>query len=85
MEPIKRSKSLKRLSNAKLERVKIKVAKINKVNEDDLNERITQKQTSRQDTAELSRSLEFGHKFKASYKKHGYQGVKDIFWNSNSK
>ena len=42
-------------------------------------------QEERQEAAKLNRRLEFGHTFKATYKKHGFHGVKDIFWNPNSK
>ena len=85
MENIQRSKSQERHTRAKMERIKTKGAQLNHMNELDLNAQISLNKEGQKQAAKLSRKLEFGFKFKAEYKKHGYQGVKDIFWNPNSK
>ena len=85
MEAQLRTKSQERQARTKLERIRSKIAKINEQNESALQASYALNEEERQKHAKLDRRLEFGHTFTATYKKHGFQGVKDIFWNPNSK
>ena len=85
MELTLRTKSQERQARAKLERIRAKIAKIEAQNESALQASYVKDEDERAKAAKLDRRLEFGHTFTATYKKHGFQGVKDIFWNPNSK
>ena len=85
MEGTHRTKSQERQARTKLEKIRNKQAKLNEQNESALQSRLSLNSEERLQAAKLNRRLEFGHTFKATYKKHGFQGIKDIFWNPNSK
>ena len=85
MEAQTRTKSQERQARVKIERTRAKIARITDQNESALQASYALNEEERQKAAKLERRLEFGHTFTATYKKHGVQGVKDIFWNPNSK